>query len=78
MFNKTLSDGTIIDITSSDCHTGPGRTGQRVGSGNWYRINNGQWFLSQHRHMYDLREWIDLSENLADFMEGENISEQEG
>ena len=68
---QRLPDGTLIEATVSDTHTGPGRQGQRLGSGIWYRANGGEWVLSSHRHMHKIMEWVALSENLADFLSGE-------
>lgn len=72
MRTTILPDGTVLDITVSDLHTGPGKEGgQRVGSGQWYRINGGEWILSNHRTMHRMFEWVELSENVKEFLEGE-------
>lgn len=72
-----LPDGTVIDVTMSDGYSGPnGRQGCQRTSMNvaWYRVNGGDWSQSAHRTMHKLREWILLSEDLADFEEGETAS----
>jgi hypothetical protein len=69
-----LPDGTRIEIIASDAYSGPAvEYGQRCGSAEWYRINGGEWIKSQHRTRWRLVEWISLSENLADFLEGEGL-----
>lgn len=64
----------MIHITMSDSGAGPrGRPGCQRTSMNvaWYSVNGGDWHMTRHRTCHKLREWIDLSENLADFLEGE-------
>lgn len=72
MYEFTLSDNTKIEVTVSDCHSGPSvKFGQRVGMAIWYRVNGGEWTKTVHRNMQKFLEWVRLSENLADFLEGE-------
>lgn len=67
----TLPDGTVIEVGSGS-NLPPGARGQHVSMGYpWFRINGGEWQKTQHRSAYKLREWIQLCETLADFLEGE-------
>ncbi len=69
-----LADGTVVEVTSSDTYTGPGKkTGLRVGSGQWYRVNGGPWALSKHRNRHRQTEWLLMCQNLVDFLEGEQV-----
>jgi hypothetical protein len=59
----------VVEWTGSDCHTGPGRTGQRVGSALWFRVDGGEWRRLPFRSAFRLREALELSDTLADFLD---------
>jgi hypothetical protein len=68
---KFLPDGTKIEITSSDTYSGPnGKPGCLRTSKNadWYRINDGEWQIAPQRTTHKLLEWIEMCENLHDFV----------
>jgi hypothetical protein len=70
----TLPDGTKIDVAGGS-NLPPGATGQHVSRTYWwYRVNGGEWVQTNHRSSWKLREWIELSENLADFLAGEGAA----
>jgi hypothetical protein len=74
--SHTLSDGTLIEWTYSDGHSGPaGKPGCQRTSHNvvWYRINGGEWSLTAHRNAHKFVDWISICENLTDFLDGEKF-----
>lgn len=72
MHSWTLSDGTTITLGYGS-NLPPGASGQHIGRNYvWYKINSGEWRRSNHRNGLSFYEWVQCSENLADFMEGEN------
>jgi hypothetical protein len=70
-----LDDGTVIEVTVSDTYSGPaGKPGCQRTSKNaaWIRINGGEWRMTEYRSNLRLLEAIELSNNIADFLELEN------
>jgi hypothetical protein len=63
MTAKTLPDGTQIDYAGSSSNLPPGRVGMHVGTAMWFRISH-----------WRFREWLEMCENLADFLEGEKVA----
>lgn len=66
-----LPDGTKIEVTTSDTYSGPdGKPGCQRTSKNmdWIKINDGRWEPSSFRSSWKLLEWLQLCENLADFL----------
>lgn len=59
----------VIEWTGSDTHTGPGRTGQRVGSALWYRVDGGAWVMLPYRSGVRWWEALQLAETLAELQE---------
>jgi hypothetical protein len=76
MTAKTLPDGTQIDYAGSSSNLPPGRVGMHVGTAMWFRINGGEWsrFGLLSRSHWRFREWLEMCENLADFLEGEKVA----
>lgn len=69
-----LKDGTVIEVTVSDSYSGPdGKPGCQRTSKNavWWRLPQTTWVLTEYRTMHKFIEHINVSENLAAFLEGE-------
>lgn len=72
--NVTLSDGSKIEVTYSDSHSGPdGPPGcQRCGSAIWFKLPGHKRFTrSAHRTMHRLLQWAELSNSVEEFLLGE-------
>ena len=69
MWTKTYADGSVVDIAVSDTHSGPGRSGQRVGTGIWYRIDSGEWARIDYRTTHRLVDALAASESANDLLE---------
>lgn len=69
----TLPDGTLIEWTETGRVGGPASgSGQYYGRNYLYvRVNGGDWEAQDgFRNLHRLLEWLELCENLQDFMEG--------
>lgn len=67
-----LPDGNTVEATESGRCAGPGEGGQHYGTTYlYYRINGGPWEASNHRARHRFEEWVALSNDLKDFLEGE-------
>jgi len=73
MFRYTLPDGTLIEATFSGFPNGPSQlSGQCYGTSfMWIRINNGEWQKTNKRNRINLTRWLEICNNLQDFLESE-------
>lgn len=72
MFERTLSDGTLIEVKKCGRCAGPNGTGgQHFGTSYpYYRINGGLWTgFNNARSQMKIYEWLELCETLADWRE---------